>query len=134
MAKKKNLNKKVKQVVMDYIEENRIKTLGKRLGGVRFKIAQTDNIKIDLPYRYAVKKISLSGMLAETEYALEIDSHHDIELFLNEHMVKIVGRVANCEPIRLHDITKYDIGIEFIKISDNDSEILKSYLDTLEDA
>jgi hypothetical protein len=121
-------------MLMDFIEESRIKRLGQRLGGVRFKIARSDNIKIDLPYRYTVKKISLSGMLAETEYPLELDSYHDIELFLNEHPVRIVGRVVNCEQLQPDTPIKYGIGIEFIQISDNQSNMLRNYLSTLEDA
>ena len=121
-------------MLLDFIEDNKIRTFENRLGTVRFKITNTDNIKIDLPHRYKVKKISLAGMLTETEYPLEIDSHHDIELFLNDRVVNIVGRIANCEKIEAEKTLIYNTGIEFIQMSDIDIKLLESYLETLEDA
>jgi len=118
----------------DFIEENKIRTFENRIGSVRFKITKTENIKIDLPHRYKVKKISLAGMLAETEYPLEIDSHHDIELFLNDSVVNIVGRIANCEKLDTEKTVMYDTGIEFMQMSDRDIKLLENYLETLENA
>jgi len=121
-------------MLLNFIEEHKIKTFESRLGTVRFKITNTDNIKIDLPYRYKVKKISLAGMLAETEYPLEIDSHHDIELFLNNIVINIVGRIANCEKLERGKIVIYNTGIEFMQMSDRDIKLLENYLETLEDS
>ncbi len=118
-------------MLLDFIEENKIQAVENRLGGERFKIANPRNIKIDLPHKYNLKKISLSGMLVETEYPLDLNSHYDIELFLNETVMNIVGRVANCRRNDSDEGNKYDIGIEFIEISDNDKEFLKNYLNTL---
>jgi hypothetical protein len=121
-------------MLLDFIEEHKIKTFESRLGTVRFKISNTDNIKIDLPYKYKVKKISLAGMLAETEYPMEIDSDHDIELFLNDNVINIVGRIANCEKLEEGKVVIYNTGIEFMQISDRDIKLLENYLETLEDA
>ncbi|MFZ3136256.1 MAG: PilZ domain-containing protein [Thermodesulfovibrionales bacterium] len=121
-------------MLLDFIEENKIKTFENRIGSVRFKITKTENIKIDLPHRYKVKKISLTGMLAETEYPLEIDSFHDIELFLNDSVVNIVGRIANSEKLEAEKTVMYDTGIEFMQMSDRDIKLLENYLETLEDA
>ena len=121
-------------MLLDFIEENKIRTFENRIGSVRFKITKTENIKIDLPHKYKVKKISLAGMLAETEYPLEIDSHHDVELFLNDSVVNIVCRIANCEKLEAGKTVAYDTGIEFMQMSDRDIKILESYLKTLEDA
>jgi hypothetical protein len=120
-------------MLINFIEENKIRTLEKRLVGVRFKIANTQNVQIDYPYEYEVKKMSLSGMLVETEYVLDINSNYDMELFLNENVLNILGRVAYCEKIDSNDVIKYNIGMEFVEMSDNDREILKEFLTTLED-
>jgi hypothetical protein len=117
--------------LLSFIEKNKIKTLDKRLGGVRFKIANPESVKINYPYKYELKKISLSGMLVETEYPLDPDSHYDLELGLGEHILNIVGRIAHCEKIDSDNITKYSIGIEFTKIPDNDKKILKDFLTSL---
>ena len=120
-------------MLLDFIEENKIKTIENRLGSVRFKIASSRNIKIDVPHRYKVKKISLSGMLVETEYHLEQDSHHTIELFINNTPMNIVGRIANCTRCNVDKVADYEVGIEFIEISDNDREVLKGFLNALGD-
>jgi len=121
-------------MLLDFIEENKIKTFENRIGSLRFKITKTGDIKIDLPHKYKVKKISLAGMLAETEYPLEIDSFHDIELFLNDSVVNIVGRIANSEKLEAEKTVVYDTGIEFMQMSDRDIKLLENYLETLEDA
>jgi hypothetical protein len=120
-------------MLINFIEENKIRTLEKRLVGVRFKIVTLQDTKIDYPYKYEVKKMSLSGMLVETEYALDLNSNYDIELFLSDNVLNIIGRIAYCEKIDSDDVTKYNIGIEFAEVSDNDRGTLKEFLNTLED-
>jgi hypothetical protein len=117
--------------LLNFIEDNKIKALEKRVGGVRFKIANSRTVKINYPHKYEVKKISLSGMLIETEYPLDLNSHYDIELYLNKNILNVVGRIAHCEKIDSHNVTKYSIGIEFIKVRDNDIKILKDFLTSL---
>jgi hypothetical protein len=119
--------------LIQFIEDNKVKSREKRLGGVRFQITTDEKVKIDLPHEYKVKKISLSGMLVETAYALEVDSRHNIELFLNENTLQIIIRVANCKAITTDGITKYDIGIEFVELSGQDENKLQSFLNTLEE-
>lgn len=121
-------------LLYDFIEENRIKSIENRLGGVRFKIAGSGNIKVDVPHRYRVNRINLSGMLVETEYPLKPDSHFAIELFVNHKLMNIEGRVANCRRQSNGTRPKFRIGIEFVKISDDDREFLEEFMRTLEDS
>lgn len=125
------LNEKA-NTLLKFIEENRIKTYEKRLVGIRVKIASSEDVKIVLPCKYEVKNISLSGMLVETESPFEINVTYEMELLVNENRVNIIGKVSNCVKIVSEDFDKYDIGIEFIEMSDKDKEILKSFLDALE--
>lgn len=118
-------------LLINFIEENRIKTYERRFVGIRVKIATPRNITIDFPCRYDIKKMSLSGMLVETESPLEINAHYDMEILLSENVLNVEGRVASCIEIISGDISKYDVGIEFMKISDENRSLLKSYLDTL---
>lgn len=120
-------------MLLKFIEENRIKTYEKRFGGIRVKIASSEDVKIDLPCKYEVKKISLSGMLIETESPFEINVKHEMEFLVNDHTVNIIGKVSNCIKIVSEDVDKYEIGIEFIEMSDKDKEILKSFIDALEE-
>ncbi|MCX5718831.1 MAG: PilZ domain-containing protein [Nitrospirae bacterium] len=120
-------------MLLKFIEENRIKTYEKRFGGIRVKIASSKDVKIELPCKYEVKKISLSGMLIETESPFEINVQYEMEFSVNDHRVNVIGKVSNCAKIVSEDVDKYDIGIEFIEMSDKDKEILKSFLDVLEE-
>jgi len=119
--------------LINFIEENKIRKLEKRLVGVRFKIADTQNIQLDYPYKYEVKRISLSGMLIEIENPLDLNSRYDIELFINESILKVEGRVANCTEIKTESGAVYDIGIEFVKLPDNDKKLLKKFLITFQE-
>ena len=120
-------------MLLQFIEDTRIKKRENRLGGVRFNISSDGHMKVDLPHEYQVIKISLSGMLVETEYPLDIESHYNIELFINDRNLNIVGRVANSKEVVVDNIAKYKIGIEFFEISEDDERILQEFLDTLEE-
>jgi hypothetical protein len=118
-------------ILLNFIDENKIRTFEKRLAGVRFNIATSENIKIDYPYKYNVEMISLSGMLVETEYPFELNSRFNMQLFLNGNVLNIIGRIVNCAGIESESGTKYEVGIEFIEMPDSDRRLLKDFLDTL---
>jgi hypothetical protein len=126
------LNEKAR-ILHRFIEENKIRTLENRLGGVRFKISNPEDVKIDLPQKYTVRKISISGMLVETAYPLEVNAHYDIELFLNETLVNILVRIINCAKKDSVKLTRYDIGIEFVTMSERDREALQQFMRTFEE-
>jgi PilZ domain len=121
------------QMLMSFIEEHKVRTLEKRLAGVRFKISAPNNMQIDYPHKYKVKKVSLSGMLVDAEYPLDVDIHYSMELFLNADILSIVGRVANCVEVKSERTARYDIGIEFEKLSDKNKVLLKAFLGNLDD-
>jgi hypothetical protein len=119
-------------MLVNFIEESRVITLERRLGGARCKIVSPKDIKIGYPYGYGVKNISLSGMEIETEYPFEPLSMVDMELVLDSKVVNIMGRIKNCVKVTLENFTKYDMGVEFVEVSDEDKKLLKRFLDTLE--
>jgi len=125
------LNEKT-EALLKFIDDNREKKTGARLGGIRFNIANGKNITVDVPREYSVKKISLSGMLVEAEYPLSLDDQYDIELFLDGNAMAIVGRVAYCNKTDAH-LSQYDIGIEFVGLTESDKELLQHFLGSLED-
>jgi len=47
--------------------------------------------------------------------------------------LSIVGRIVNCVVVESEAGNKYDIGIEFIGFSDKDRELIRNFLNTLED-
>ena len=71
-------------------------------------------------------------MLVEAEYPLSLDDQYNIELFLNGNDIAIVGRIAYCRKSDTH-LSQYDIGIEFVTLTDSDKELLQHFLGTLSD-
>jgi hypothetical protein len=124
------LNEKA-NILLNFIEEHKIKALEHRLVGMRFKIAESADIKLQYPYGYKVNKISLSGMLIKTEYPLDLNSSYSIELFIRDRQLNVVGKVANCEKNDSEKGPSYDIGIEFVMMLDEDIDVLKDFLQTL---
>ncbi|MEW6068188.1 MAG: PilZ domain-containing protein [Nitrospirota bacterium] len=116
-------------MLINFIEENRATKVDKRLTGVRFKIYAPQSAEIEYPYKCDIKKISLSGMLIETQQNFEINSNYDMKLFIDANILNVVGRIANCQEITRDKDILYNIGIEFIKISDKDRELLKNFLE-----
>jgi len=125
------LNERGSQLI-DFIDENKITTLERRVVGVRFKIDAPQQIKIEYPYKYEVKKMSLSGMLVETGYPLKVNSRYHIEIFLEKSVLELIGRVAYCEELNPgNDDKKYSIGIEFTKLTDEKRDLIKTFLKSI---
>jgi hypothetical protein len=120
--------------LMNFIEDNRVRTPERRLGGVRCKIAKHQNVTVGYPYEYLVKKISLSGMEIETEHALDPDSRHEMELILNDKVLTITGRVVTCMKVPSEKTVKYDMGVEFLEMPADVRELLSHFIDTLEES
>ena len=92
---------------------------------VRICIEDPEKAVLNYHGSYKVKSLSLDGMLIESEHSLEIESKMPMEITLTENScIKFLGRVASCLLIKNKDIEHYDIGIEFIEMSENDREIL----------
>ena len=116
-----------------FIESHKIREVhvigGTRLN-VRFHIKDPDNAVLICPDNYKVKTISLSGMLIECSRSFEIESRIPMEMFIHdENSLGFVGRVASCREIDREDSKKYDIGIEFLNLTEKGRESLASFID-----
>lgn len=99
-------------------------------------------LRIDTPegstvlHRYEgckVKALSLSGMLIESEFALKIEDRLPMKLTLAEdNSVTFQGRVASCSLIAGNIPQCYDIGIEFLEMSEKDKDTLKEFISLLD--
>lgn len=118
--------------LMHFIESHRI--AGEtRLSGVRFQIRSPEAARLDYPYNYRVKKISLSGMLIETTQPFDVGKRFPLELYLVDKTFKCIGRVASCSRVPSEPSIIYDIGIAFDEISKENKDILKEFISTLSD-
>lgn len=118
--------------LLNFIEENKMSTSERRLRGTRFKVANSENIKICYPYKYDVRKISFSGMEMEAEQPFTPGSRQDMELTLDNKILQVRGRITHCKEIPSRNFVRYKMGIEFVEISDKERELLRSFLSSLQ--
>lgn len=84
---------------------------------------------------YPVKKLSLGGMLIESESPLEIDDRIPMEILLpGATQIKFLGRIASCLKVHEEGASPYDIGIEFIEIANGDKRKLNEFVVVLDRA
>jgi Tfp pilus assembly protein PilZ len=99
---------------------------------VRFNITTPQERILSYPLQFKVKSISLGGMLIQTEQALEINSKIPMELSLHaDNTVTFIGRVVSCAMTEHPGQTNYGIGVEFTDLADEDTTLLKSFVDYL---
>jgi c-di-GMP-binding flagellar brake protein YcgR len=80
-----------------------------------------------------VKALSLSGMLMESESALNIEDRVPMKLTLAEDKtITFQGRVATCDLIAGQIPVFYDMGIEFLEMSEKDKDTLKEFISLLD--
>ena len=115
-----------------YIGKNRHDPDEKRMLGVRLKVQQCEGSEIELSCEYRVKKISLSGMLIETDSSLARDRLYEMEMVLDGTKVAVAGRIAYQAEIKTGTPGMFDIGIEFLGMNEKDHGMLKTYLDAIE--
>jgi hypothetical protein len=96
---------------------------------MRFPISAHGEAVLDMSEQYAVKKLSLGGMLIESRVSFSIEERIPMELFLPRgHRIQFIGRIASCFTVPADDPAAYDIGIEFFEMPDDDKSTLKEFL------
>ncbi len=90
---------------------------------------------LDVRESYAVKKISLGGMLISSESPLKIEEKIPMEILLSaDNQIKFMGRIASCLKAREEGDSQYDVGIEFVEMSEEDRKKLQEFVVVLDKA
>jgi c-di-GMP-binding flagellar brake protein YcgR len=99
---------------------------------VRFSITTPGQHVLSYPLQFKVRSISLGGMRIRTQQPVEINSTIPMDLSLNaEGAITFLGRAVSCSMIENAGQTDYDIGTEFIDLTDKDKTLLKTFIDYL---
>jgi hypothetical protein len=99
---------------------------------VRFLIKTPEKATIQCYDSYKVKNISMVGIRIESYYCLEIGEKQLMEIaFPGEKTVMFSGKVISCFQLGDEEPKQYDIGIEFLNMSDQDKEVFKSFVKSL---
>jgi Tfp pilus assembly protein PilZ len=96
---------------------------------MRFHLAANGDFILTCPEDFSVKKISLGGMLIETEHALELEQQLPMEVSLQgDSEISFTGRIASCIPIGTVELKQFAIGIEFLHMPEETIEKLTGFI------
>jgi Tfp pilus assembly protein PilZ len=98
---------------------------------VRFYIVASGETTLQFPAEFQVKKISLTGMLIDTDMPLKKESKVPMGLSLkdSEAPVTFTGRVAFCR--KTEDPDHYETGVEFTDLTQKDKTVLDTFVEYL---
>jgi hypothetical protein len=119
--------------IIEYISR-RMDIRDRRLRGIRFKILSADTAALSSLEFYAVRVISLGGMLMETKQEFLTETTFPMELLLpdDERPLFFTGRIAHCHAVSRGDALRYNVGIEFIEMKEDDKARLGELTDILQ--
>lgn len=110
-----------------FIEENRV-TEDKRLT-IRFNVLAPDSAILNVPLSYSIKTISMGGMCIESDLPFSVEDRLSLEAFLpGKAAITCLGRVAFCSEAASEITKRYEVGIEFLEMSEDDKAKLKEYI------
>jgi len=96
---------------------------------VRFDITASRERVLSYPEQFRVKTISLGGMCIKTLQPLVKDSRMPMEFSLHEGVtVKLAGRVASCRAMEYEGKAYYEVGVEFIDLTQHDELSLLTFI------
>lgn len=103
---------------------------GTRVHG-RYAIESVDETSLDLKGYCRVKVLSMCGMLIESTQAVQPNDMVSLTLSLPEgRTVSLTGKTISLKPSESNP-EYYDIAIEFVELSEKDSESLKIFLESV---
>ncbi|MDX1701876.1 MAG: PilZ domain-containing protein [Melioribacteraceae bacterium] len=133
-----NSGEKMKEVT-NFIESHKkesdkeidIFSLSGNRAHIRFHIDTPKETTVNYSDVYSVKNMSLDGLLIESESVIKIEDKIPMEMILPENkVIEFLGRIVRCNSITPK---QYETGIEFLNMSEEDKEILKEYILSLDD-
>jgi hypothetical protein len=100
---------------------------------LRFAADSPEHAVLDFREGCRIKRIGLGGMLIESLHLLEKEVQLPMEIILTEGTsLSLSGRVASCLMNPENCPESYDIGIEFLNMSDRNKVLLTKFIGWLE--
>jgi hypothetical protein len=124
------LTDKVRDLV-DFIERNKGGE-EERVTGIRFQIGRAETATLDTDEVCEVKLISRSGMMIQAQRRFEVDGIYTIQILPpDQEPIRFRGRVASQFESSQGFLTRYDLGIEFLEMSEEDRHRLTSFIEAV---
>ena len=97
----------------------------------RFKVDLPADTRLGSSYDFAVRKLSLSGLLIETDFEPDMDARFDLQIQLGSKRWATRARVASIPRIGRHSAGELtQVGLEFCDLDRNRLAQLKTFIDT----
>lgn len=121
---------------VELIKKEVLPALMDRRCSVRFNITMPGEKILSYPANFKVQEISLSGFRIESDQKLEKESVIPMTLSLKDDDTDhFNGRVASCLSIgNSTEEQRFEIGVEFLDLTEKDRNLLKSFIDYLAEA
>lgn len=105
-----------------------------RFSKVSLIINGLNNAIYEQPQDFKVKKISLGGMLIGSGRAFEIDSRYPMEItFPGNRGIQFTGKITSCFSEKEAAKLRYDIGVAFFEMPEQDKETLSAFITKLDE-
>jgi hypothetical protein len=104
-----------------------------RRKGIRFTISTPEKALLNLVQTYSIKAISMNGILIETFQELPLNTTFSMSLTLpeDENPIQCQGRIASCKKTPEKKEISYDIGIELLDLSKDNTTRLRNFIDDM---
>jgi c-di-GMP-binding flagellar brake protein YcgR len=113
-------------------KKEKVEMMVDRRINVRFQITAPWEKILSFPAQFRMKEISLTGMRIEADQSLRRRSIIPLELSLKpDSPVFFTGRIASCRMMEGKEHAHYEIGVEFLDLTDKDKKLLKTFIDYL---
>jgi hypothetical protein len=113
-------------------KKEKVEMMVDRRINVRFQITAPWEKILSFPAQFKMKEISLTGMRIQTNQSFGIKSVIPLELSLKaDSPVYFSGRVVSCLMTVGKGQAHYEIGVEFLDLTDKDKTLLKTFIDYL---
>lgn len=119
--------------LMDFIQENAIVSLEKRLFG-RFRVETEQSADLGFEAEFQVIQLSLSGMLVETEIAPPVESRCRMEIEIGDMSLNAESRVVRVETVEREpkgggpSAPIFSLGVEFADLTPESTAALETFI------
>jgi Tfp pilus assembly protein PilZ len=120
----------VARELLGFIEDHVEVELERRILG-RFRLREAEDVELDAEHEFLVRRISLSGMLIQTDLAPRLDALLELEVRLPHQLLSCRGRIAYVRPVDNHRRNESELGIEFQSLEELDRRAIERLIEDL---
>jgi hypothetical protein len=103
-----------------------------RYRDVRFHLTTPSEQVLEFPGQFTINDINRSGMIIQVDQCLNVDAMVLVELsFDASYPMGFMGRVVSCRSMKNNDHGGYNIGVEFVDLTERAGSVLTQLIDSV---